>query len=177
MTDRDLQQKRIVAGLIDIGIAVVISGIFFVISMVLTFAMHKAVGGITSSVVSSIVALFGSLVGLAYVLGRDLVAGGRSLGKQIQGIRVLTAAGQPITAMDSARRNAPFAIGSALGVVSATLGLIPCLGALVNCLLWPLYILGFLASIGVAVFEIIKITQDPEGIRMGDQMAGTRVVR
>ena len=89
----------------------------------------------------------------------------------------MTVSGQPIGAMESARRNAVFAIGAALGLVSATLRLVPCLGDAVACLLWPLVFLGGIVSLGVAVFEIIKITQEPDGIRMGDQMAGTRVVR
>ena len=68
-------------------------------------------------------------------------------------------------------------ISAALGVVSGILGLLPCLGDIVRCLLMPVWILGILVSLGAAIFEIVKIVQDPEGIRMGDQMAGTKVVR
>ena len=178
MTDRDLQQKRIVAGLIDIGIAVAIAFVFVVLSWVVTYATSNAMGsGVASTFLPSLVGFVGSLVSLAYVLGRDVIAGGRSLGKQFQGIRVVTTAGTPLALMDSVRRNAIFAVGAALGVLSAALGLIPCLGAIVNCLLSPLYFLGFVVSLGVAIFEMIKISQEPDGIRMGDQMAGTRVVR
>ena len=177
MTDRDLQQKRIVAGLIDIGVAVVIWVIFAVLTTAAGFAASKALGNVASTFVPRLIGFAGALIGLAYVLGRDLVAGGRSLGKQVQGLRVVTVSGQPIGVMESARRNAVFAIGAALGLVSATLRLVPCLGDAVACLLWPLVFLGGIVSLGVAVFEIIKITQEPDGIRMGDQMAGTRVVR
>ena len=115
------------------------------------------------------------------VVGRDaasdVVAGDRSLGKKFQNIRVVTTAGGPITFNESARRNGIFAIGSALGVLSATLGLIPCLGDAVNCLLMPLFILGFLVSVGAAIFEVLQIVQQPDGIRFGDKTAGTRVVR
>ncbi len=178
MTDRDLQQKRIVAGLIDIGIAVVIWIVFAVLTWGATFALTKATGGgAVSTFVPRLLGFLGSLLGLGYILGRDVLAGGRSLGKQIQGLRVVTTSGLPIGAMDSARRNALFAIGSALGLLASTLQLVPCLGDAVVCLLSPLLFLGLLVSLGIAIFEIIKITQHPEGVRMGDQMAGTRVVR
>ena len=178
MTDRDLQQKRIVAGVIDIGIAFVISIIFTGLAWGAAFATSKTMGsGVASSLVPSLVSFIGSLISLGYILGRDIVAGGRSLGKQVQGIQVVTVAGAPIGLMDSVRRNAPFAIGAAFGVLSAALGLIPCLGTIVNCMLSPLYFLGILVTLGVAIFEMIKISQDPDGIRMGDQFAGTRVVR
>ena len=177
MTDRDLQQKRIVAALIDIAIAVAIWGVFAVLGTAATFAANKATGGgVVATFVPRLLGFVGSLAGLGYILGRDMLAGGRSLGKQLQGIRVVTTSGMPIAFMDSARRNAPFAIGSALGLISATLQLVPCLGDFMACMLWPLMVLGGLVSLGVAIFEMIKISQDPEGIRMGDQMAGTRVV-
>jgi uncharacterized RDD family membrane protein YckC len=119
----------------------------------------------------------GALVALGFVVGRDILAGGSSIGKKTQGIRVVTTAGGPISFMDSAKRNAFFAIGAAFGLLSATLRLIPCLGDAVSCLLTPLYVLGGLASLVVAIIEIVKIVQDPEGIRLGDNFAGTRVVR
>ena len=137
-----------------------------------TATRGSSVGGF----VPRIIGFVGSLVMLGYVLGRDALAGGRSFGKQIQGIRVVTG-GQPIGVMESVKRNALFAIGSALGTLSATLHLVPCLGDAVACLLIPLQILGAFVTLAVAVIEIIKITQDPEGVRLGDQFANTRVVR
>ena len=178
MTDGDLQQKRIVAALIDIAIAIAISVAFGLLSMVLGFGISSATSSDGfASYVPRVLSFLGSLVSLGYILGRDVVAGDRSLGKKFQDIRVVTTAGGPITFNESARRNGIFAIGAALGVLSATLGLIPCLGDAVNCLLMPLFILGFLVSVGAAVFEILQIMQQPEGIRFGDKTAGTRVVR
>lgn len=178
MTDRDLQQKRMVAAAIDIGIAIAISVVFMVLSGGATFALGRGTDSSTAAmIVPRLLGFIGSVIGLGYVLGRDMLAGGRSIGKQVQGLRLVTTSGMPITFMDSARRNALFAIGSALGLVAATLQLIPCLGDAVACLLSPLIFLGGLVSLGIAIFEMVKITQDPEGIRMGDQMAGTRVIR
>jgi uncharacterized RDD family membrane protein YckC len=116
-----------------------------------------------------------SLVTVGYMLGRDVLGGGRSIGKKVQNIRVVTAAGQPIGFVDSAKRNAIFAIGSLLGLLSSTLQLVPCLGDAVACVLMPLTVLGGIASFVAAVIELVKISQDPNGVRLGDGWAGTRV--
>jgi hypothetical protein len=177
MTDRELQQKRLVAAAIDIAIALVISLALGILGLIVGMAVSGGSSSSAAAYIPRVISLVGSLVSLGYVLGRDIVAGDRSLGKKVQNIRVVTTAGTPITVMESARRNAIFAIGSIIGLLSAVLGLVPCLGDGVNCLLMPLYILGFLISLGAAIFELIKITQHPEGVRMGDNMAGTRVIR
>jgi uncharacterized RDD family membrane protein YckC len=178
MTDRDLQQKRIVAGLIDIAIAIAISIAFIVVSSVLGFGLGRATSSsAVTSYVPRIISFLGAIISLGYILGRDVVAGDRSLGKKFQDIRVVTTAGAPIDFMTSARRNAIFAIGSALGLLSATLQLIPCLGDAVACMLMPLTLLGMLVGVGAAIYEMLQISQQPEGIRFGDRTAGTRVVR
>jgi uncharacterized RDD family membrane protein YckC len=178
MTDRDLQQKRIVAGLIDIAVAIVISIGFVIVSSVLGFGLGRATSSsAVSSYVPRIIGFLGAIISLGYILGRDVVAGDRSIGKKIQDIRVVTTAGAPIDFMTSARRNGIFAIGSALGLLSATLQLIPCLGDAVACMLMPLTILGMLVGVGAAIYEMLQISQQPEGIRFGDRTAGTRVVR
>ena len=37
--------------------------------------------------------------------------------------------------------------------------------------------LGVVVAVGAAIYEILQITQQPEGIRFGDKTAGTRVVK
>lgn len=175
MTDRDLQQKRIVAALVDIGVAVAIWVGFWMGALALGMAIDATTG--VGMYVPRILGFLGALISLGYILGRDLLAGDRSIGKKMQGIRVVTLAGGPITFNESARRNGIFAVGAAMSLLSATLQLIPCLGDVVACLLLPLTLLGGLIAVGAAIFEMVKITQDPEGIRFGDQQAGTRVVR
>ena len=178
MTDRDLQQKRILAGLIDIGVAIAISLAFMVVSLVLGFGLGSATdSSVVGNYVPRILGFLGAVISLGYILGRDVVAGDRSIGKKIQNLRVVTTTGAPITFMDSARRNGIFAIGSALGLLSATLQLIPCLGDAAACMLMPLTLLGIVVSIGAAIYEILQITQQPDGIRFGDKTAGTRVVK
>lgn len=178
MTDRDLQQRRYIAAGIDIAVVIAIGIVFGIVGMVLGFAFTQTSS--TSMVgvyLPRVISFLGSLVTLAYILGRDVVAGDRSIGKKVQNIRVVTITGTPIGFTESAKRNGIFAIGSALGVISATLGLVPCVGAIIGCLLLPLFILGMLVALAAAIYELILITQRPDGVRYGDQLAGTRVVR
>jgi uncharacterized RDD family membrane protein YckC len=178
MTDGDLQQKRIVAALIDMAIVIAIYIVFFVVSMVLGVGAGALDGGgAVSGYLPRILSFIGSAVVLGYILGRDVVSGDRSIGKKIQNIRVVTTAGGPITFNESMRRNGIFAIGAALGFLGSTLQLIPCLGDAVACLLAPIMLLGVLVAVGAAIYEILQITQQPEGVRFGDKQAGTRVVR
>jgi hypothetical protein len=180
MTDNDLQNKRLVAAAIDIGIYVAILVVFWVLARVLSVALGS-VGGERSTMVvlyaTRLLNFLGSLLVLGYVLGRDFVANGRSLGKQLVNIRVLTPAGGPIGFEHSAKRNAIFAVGATLGLVAATLQLVPCLGDALVCMMAPLFVLSWVFGIAAVIVEVIKITQDPAGVRFGDEWGGTRVVR
>ncbi|HUG54222.1 MAG TPA: RDD family protein [Vicinamibacteria bacterium] len=178
MRDRELQQKRYIAAAIDIAVAIGIGIVFAVVAVGLGFAFTRATSSSMVGVyLPRVVSFLGAVVGLAYVLGRDLVAGDRSLGKKIQNIRAVTVTGTAIGPTESVRRNAIFAIGFALSVLSSTLRLIPCLGDAVSCMLLPVLILGYLIALAAAIYELIQINQEPDGIRYGDKMAGTRVVR
>jgi len=181
MRDADLQQKRLVAAAVDVGIGIALWAVFFVINMVM--GLGSSFAGSDSGLATGaalflprIVSFVGAVVSLGYILGRDVLAGDRSFGKKLQNIRVVGPNGQPLTFADSAKRNAIFAIGSVLTFVSATLQLVPCLGDAVACLLFPLWLLGALLGLVAVVLEIVKITQDENGVRMGDQFAQTRVL-
>jgi uncharacterized RDD family membrane protein YckC len=154
------------------GIAVVV----FVGSMLLGLVLGMASSGV-ASYAGRVLNVIGSVAILAYILGRDVMFDGRSLGKKTQELKVVGATGGPVTLEESVRRNAIFAAGSALTVVSTLLQLFPCVGDVVACLLMPLLLLGGLAAFGAAILEIVWIIQDPGGIRFGDKFARTRVVR
>lgn len=178
MTDKELQKKRLIAAAIDVAIGIAIGLAFGLVSVVLGLVvgrMGSGGGGAAAMYGVRILAFLGALVSVGYMLGRDVLGGGRSLGKKFQNINVVTTAGQPIGFMDSVKRNIIFGIGSLLGLVSATLKLVPCLGDAVACVLVPLNILGYVVAIVAVIIEIVKITQDPAGIRLGDQWANTRV--
>lgn len=177
MTDAELQQKRLVAAAIDVAVLIVVGALVGASYAVLTctgaFSKVPFLG--TYGVRLMLVAYAG--VSLALVLARDVLAGDRSPGKKLQGIRVVTQAGTPAGVVESVKRNGLFALGSALALVGAVMGLVPCLGTIVGCMLWPLQGLAGLASLAAAGYELYLITQDPNGVRLGDQWAGTRVVR
>jgi uncharacterized RDD family membrane protein YckC len=174
MTDQELQKKRLIAAAIDIAIAVAIGIAFAIAGVVLGFAIGRASHG-AGMYAGRILGFLGAAVSLGYILSRDVLAGGRSFGKQTQNIRVVTTAGQPITITDSAKRNLIFGISGVFWLLSATLQLVPCLGDAVACLLLPLNLLAGLATLAAGIVEIVKITQEPEGVRLGDQWADTRV--
>src|SRR5262245_64750095 len=125
MTDRDLQQKRYLAAGIDVAILLAIGIVFLIVGAILGFAFTRASGtSLIGVYLPRVIGFLGALVSLSYVLGRDVVGGDRSIGKQIQNLKVVTTAGRPIGFMESARRNAIFGIGSTLHVISATLQLV-----------------------------------------------------
>lgn len=164
MTDTELQQKRLIAAAIDGGIAIGLSVVMVVVAVI---------AGMISHWLYSLVMLAGAVAQLAYLLGRDVIAGDRSLGKKTQEIKVVTTSGAPVTLTDSIKRNAILGIGSAVYVVWALLSFIPFLG----CLVTPLLALGSLAGFVAVIIEVVKVFQDPAGVRLGDQFASTRVTR
>ena len=177
MTDKDLQQKRLIAAAIDGVIAIAIGVVTAIAGIALGIITRSGDSGTVSMMIGRALSFGGALVGLGYILCRDVLAGDRSIGKKIQDIRVVGTTGGQIGFMDSVNRNLIFGIGSSLSVLSTALGLFPCVGDMVRCLLSPLLILGYLIGLVAAIVEIVKITQDPAGVRFGDQFAGTRVVR
>jgi uncharacterized RDD family membrane protein YckC len=177
MTDSELQQKRFMAAAIDAAAGIGIAVVFWMIDGAMAASSGTVVGAsVGAGLLPRFVAFVGALLGLGYVLLRDVVAGGNSLGKKMLGLRVVKRAGAAPGVVDSAKRNAPFAVGPGLNALSAILGVIPCLGTAVSCLLWPLIILGSVATLAIVVVEVMRIVQDPEGVRFGDQLAQTRVV-
>ncbi len=90
----------------------------------------------------------GWLLGVAYLMVRDGLWGGASIGKRMLSLQVIRRdAGAGIGLVDSLRRNVIFAI------------------PLLN------------AALSAAVFEGVVLYFDEEGLRVGDRLAGTRVIR
>jgi hypothetical protein len=164
MTDTELQQKRLIAAAIDGGIAVGLIAVTYIGAMVAALIWYR---------LSHIAMFVGYVVVLAYVLGRDVIGGNRSLGKMTQEIKVVTTSGAPLTLVDSVKRNAIFGIGAALVLVYTLLSFVPFLACVAAPLLW----VGWLANVVAVILEIVKIMQDPAGVRLGDQLASTRVTR
>jgi uncharacterized RDD family membrane protein YckC len=175
MTDSSLQQKRLAAAAIDIGVLFVLGIALWGIGTALACSGALSKFGVIARYLIHMLLLVYVFGSLAFVLGRDILAGSASPGKKMMGIRVVTAAGAPIGVTESVKRNMLFAPGLAVVALLTLLGMIPIVGC-VTCLLWPLRVLASVFGVVAGIYEIVMITQEPDGVRLGDKMAGTRVV-
>jgi uncharacterized RDD family membrane protein YckC len=117
----------------------------------------------------SMVPVIGGIVGAAYILLRDGLTidfmDRRSIGKKLLKLRPVRADGQPMDPEASIKRNITLCIGA----VGAIFWVIPILG-------WIIAILLGLVGLVVAVIEMVLVLTDQQGMRMGDKLAGTRVI-
>ncbi|MDA8171917.1 MAG: RDD family protein [Nitrospiraceae bacterium] len=97
----------------------------------------------------------GFLAGVGYMLIGDGLSGGRSLGKRLLGLVVLGKEGLACQVKESILRN-------------ITLG-----GGII---LWKVPIIGWILAAAVFALEFIILIGSPEGRRIGDEIANTRVV-
>ena len=123
---------------------------------------------VIAAVLNSIPAI-GGLVAAAYWLVRDGMEinfmDRRSVGKKVMKLRPMRLDGNPMNIETSARRNWMFALGGVLWFLAH----IPILGWL---LLFPVGIVAF----ALGVYELYRVITDPQGRRLGDKMAGTKVI-
>lgn len=93
------------------------------------------------------------VVGLVYVLLRDGLGEGQSLGKRALGIQVINVEDRrPAGARESALRNAPLFLAVALAL-----------------LVTPMFVL-------LLIPEAVAAKRDERGRRLGDRLAGTQVI-
>jgi uncharacterized RDD family membrane protein YckC len=97
----------------------------------------------------------GWLAGLGYLLISDGLFEGRSIGKRLTGLRVVSGSGKPCSIKDSILRN-------------STLGL--------GVLLWKIPFVGWIFLLAVIVLEFIILLGSKEGMRLGDEIAKTSVI-
>jgi uncharacterized RDD family membrane protein YckC len=116
-----------------------------------------------------LVPVIGGLVGIAYVLTRDGLAfefmDGRSIGKKLMKLRPVRLDGQPMDIRTSVMRNWPLTLGS----LAQVLIFVPVIG-------WILIPFVVIAGLVITVIEILRVLNDPEGRRWGDQLAATKVI-
>lgn len=117
----------------------------------------------------SLIPFIGGIIGGAYMLVRDGLdldfAKRRSIGKQVMKLRAVRLDGKPVDIETSLKRNLPLCIGY-FGWIFMV---IPLLG-------WAIAIVLGLIGVVVAIIEAIKVLTDPEGRRIGDGLAGTKVI-
>ncbi|MGO9377389.1 MAG: RDD family protein [Dissulfurispiraceae bacterium] len=98
----------------------------------------------------------GFMAALAYLLICDGLFDGRSLGKKVMRLKVVSSStASDGSYRDSMIRNAPFALGLAL---------------------FNIPFIGWVFPILILAFEFLLALGNDEGIRLGDEFAGTKVV-
>lgn len=102
--------------------------------------------------------IVGGIIGFLYMLLRDGLMDGQSIGKKVLGLKTMTGFG-PATYSDSVKRNIIFAIPNLVMVI-------PFIG----------WIIGVILELIIWVVEIYRVVTDPYGRRYGDEWAGTQVV-
>jgi uncharacterized RDD family membrane protein YckC len=114
----------------------------------------KAVDLILVLAAAEILPKAGFLAGVGYILIGDGFPGGRSLGKRLLGLSVLTDGGKACSVRESILRN-----------------LVPAMALL----LWRVPFMGWIFTLLGFSFEFIVLLGSPEGKRVGDEMAKTWV--
>jgi uncharacterized RDD family membrane protein YckC len=105
----------------------------------------------------------GGIVGAAYILLKDGLElefmDKRSIGKKLMKLRPVRLDGGSMDITTSIQRNWPLAIGSILAII-------PVLG----------WIIAVPVSLVIGIIELVLVFTDPEGRRLGDKLAGTKVI-
>lgn len=126
------------------------------------------IDGVISGVLGMAIPAVGGILGAAYMLLRDGLEfdfmNHRSVGKHVMKLHLVSLDGRPLDIGTSIKRNWMFA----LGAVIPLLLFIPVLG-------WIAIPFVALASVVLGVIELVLVITDPEGRRIGDKMANTRV--
>jgi uncharacterized RDD family membrane protein YckC len=97
----------------------------------------------------------GWLAGFSYLLISDGLLEGRSIGKRLTGLRVVSSSGAPCSIKESILRNSTLAAGFVL---------------------WKIPLMGWLLLTGVLALEFIILLGSKEGMRLGDEIAKTSVM-
>ena len=119
-------------------------------------AFAKALDFILIAAAAEIVPKAGFFAGLAYILIGDGLFDGRSIGKLLMGLRVVSLnAGGPCSMKESIMRNAPLGAG---------------------LLLFKLPWIGWIFLVVVCVVEFLILLGSKNGMRLGDELAATTVI-
>ncbi len=131
----------------------------------------RAIAAIIDAVIAvavGFIPIAGGIGATAYWLLRDGMdlefMDHRSIGKKVMKLRPVTLDGQPLDMATSIKRNWMFGLGGLTQLFAMTV-----IGLLIAI---PL---GLIALV-ISIIEIVLVLTDAEGRRMGDKMAGTRVI-
>lgn len=126
----------------------------------------RLIAALIDNVLASLVGFIpvvGGIVGAAYILlkdGLDLeFMDKRSIGKKLMKLRPVRLDGGSMDITTSLQRNWPLAIGSVLSII-------PILG----------WIIAVPVALVIGIIELVLVLTDPEGRRLGDKLADTKVI-
>ena len=115
-----------------------------------------------------LVPVIGGLAATAYWLVRDGLdvefMDHRSFGKKVMKLRPVTLDGPPVDIMTSVKCNWMFALGGLTQLFAFTI-----IGLVIAI---PLGLVAFV----IGIIEVVLVLSDVEGRRLGDKLAGTRVI-
>lgn len=118
--------------------------------------MAKTIDFIIVAAAAEMIPRAGFFAGLAYLLISDGLFEGRSLGKQLIGLRVVsTVTDKACSVRESILRNFMLCIG---------------------ILLWKIPLVGWVIMILILAFEFVMLLGSKEGMRFGDEIAKTTVI-
>lgn len=116
----------------------------------------KVLDFILIAAVAEIVPRAGFYAGLSYLLISDGLFNGRSVGKYLMGLRVVSVTtNEPCSMKESIVRNAPLGVG---------------------LLLYKIPWIGWIFIVLVSAFEFLILFGSRDGMRLGDELAKTMVV-
>lgn len=122
----------------------------------------RLIAAVIDGVISSLVGfipIIGGIIGAVYMLIKDGLFEGQSVGKKVMKIQVRTESNEKADFMISVRRNAIFAVPYLIMVV-------PIIG----------WIVAPIVGLVILVIELMKLNSDPNGRRLGDTWAPSQVV-
>lgn len=123
---------------------------------VLNRFIAKAIDGMLVAAASQVIAPVGWIAGLAYALIADGFPGGRSVGKRLIGLQTVVPRTKEFSGfLESVIRNFPMAFAY---------------------LLVPVPYIGWLLAGAVVAFEALLLIGNEQGVRLGDEIAGTQVL-
>jgi hypothetical protein len=123
---------------------------------VLNRFIAKAIDGMLVAAASQVIEPVGWISGLAYALIADGFPGGQSVGKRLIGLQTVVPRTKEFSGFrESIVRNLPLAFAY---------------------LLFPVPYVGWLLAGAVVGFEALLLIGNEQGVRLGDEIAGTQVL-
>lgn len=133
---------------------------------------RRIIAAVIDSLIGSLffyLPILGGLFGVFYILFKDAIMyrltgypewQNKSVGKKLMGLKIVCRDNEIVDLETSARRNVILIPGRVIAII-------PLLGWLIGPIVGGIF----------KLIELVVLTSDPNGIRLGDRLASTRVVK